>query len=338
MAYLLGVDAGNTKTIALVAQADGVICGAGRSGCGDIYGARSSEHAIRAIEAAIEQALTMAGIGREQLAASAFSAAGADWPEDIAFIGEAMRARHLPAPQVYNDAIGALRAGTLDGCGLVVVVGTGAAVGARHPNGKLWHSSFWQQVGGAGHLAEKALKVIYAAELQMGPSTSLTAAILAHFGMTSVEQVLHALTARATAADFESRFIHPRTGGVARVLLDVAEQGDAVARAIVLDHGHALGDYAIAAARQVGLDCGAAPFPLVLVGGVLRHPSPLLVSAITQQIQARLPMAQPTHAAMEPALGALLLAFDQLHLAPAALQRCREHLSRTQPDVAWFET
>ncbi len=193
-------------------------------------------------------------------------------------------------------------------------------------------------MGGAGHLAQKALQATYAAELQMGSPTALTAAILAHFGMATVEQVLHALTARATAANFESRFIHPRTGGVARVLLDVAEQGDSVARDIVLAHGKALGEHAIAAARRVGLDRCNAGFPLVLVGGVLRHPSALLVSAVVQQVQAVLPMAHPSRDTLEPALGALLLAFDQLNLLPVALQAIRANLLRTQPDDAWFDT
>ena len=39
MQYVLGVDGGNTKTIALVAALDGTILGAGRGGCGDIYNA-----------------------------------------------------------------------------------------------------------------------------------------------------------------------------------------------------------------------------------------------------------------------------------------------------------
>src|SRR6185312_1179927 len=38
MSYVLGVDAGNTKTVALVARLDGTVVGAGRAGCGDIYG------------------------------------------------------------------------------------------------------------------------------------------------------------------------------------------------------------------------------------------------------------------------------------------------------------
>src|SRR2546426_11971918 len=42
MHYVLGVDGGNTKTIALVASLDGAILGAGRGGCGDIYNAPTS--------------------------------------------------------------------------------------------------------------------------------------------------------------------------------------------------------------------------------------------------------------------------------------------------------
>jgi N-acetylglucosamine kinase-like BadF-type ATPase len=44
--YLLGVDGGNTKTIALVARSDGAIVGAGRAGCSDVYGAASEEAAL----------------------------------------------------------------------------------------------------------------------------------------------------------------------------------------------------------------------------------------------------------------------------------------------------
>ena len=42
MQYVLAVDGGNTKTIALVAALDGTILGAGRGGCGDIYNSRAN--------------------------------------------------------------------------------------------------------------------------------------------------------------------------------------------------------------------------------------------------------------------------------------------------------
>ena len=60
MSLVLGVDGGNTKTVALVAQADGTVVGAGRAGCADIYGAVSPEAAIDAVAGAAQSALEAA--------------------------------------------------------------------------------------------------------------------------------------------------------------------------------------------------------------------------------------------------------------------------------------
>src|ERR1041385_6682920 len=73
MKFVLGVDGGNTKTLVLIARDDGVILGAGRAGCSDIYSASSVNAAIGEIEGAVEAALTKAGIQPSELAAGAFS-------------------------------------------------------------------------------------------------------------------------------------------------------------------------------------------------------------------------------------------------------------------------
>src|SRR5215207_8247762 len=113
MDLVLGVDGGNTKTLALVARGDGVIIGTGRAGCGDIYGATSLAAAIAEIEHAVHAALTEAGIQSTELSAGAFSLAGADWPEDFRLLEDAMRARGYGQNiRIVNDAIGALRAGS----------------------------------------------------------------------------------------------------------------------------------------------------------------------------------------------------------------------------------
>jgi N-acetylglucosamine kinase-like BadF-type ATPase len=41
MEYVLAVDGGNAKTVALVARKDGTILGTGRAGYADIYGVES---------------------------------------------------------------------------------------------------------------------------------------------------------------------------------------------------------------------------------------------------------------------------------------------------------
>lgn len=323
---MLGIDTGNTKTVALVATLQGEVKGYARRGCGDIYGTETSE-ALRAINEAGNEALHNAGVNTSHFAATVLSAAGADWPEDFALIAGSAKANGLGAsPIVVNDAIGGLRAGSPDGTGVVVACGSGAAVGARSRDGRIWHGSFWQGVQGAGELAEKTLRAVYRAELGIAPATSLTDAVLHHFNTDSVEAVLHLLTALGQP--------HPNTRSLSRVLMNVADAGDPVAQRIVIEQGHGLGDYALVAARKTGqMD---SPFHLVLTGGVLRHTSPLLRNAIIARVQEDAPFAQPIRSEMEPAFGAVMLALEAARVVID--EGVRERLRTTAPPFAFFET
>ncbi len=328
MKLVLGVDGGNTKTLALVGRENGEIIGTGRAGCGDIYGAISPSAAIAEIEGAVEAALTKAGLQPDALTASVFSLAGADWPEDFKLLEDAMRDRSYGQNiLVVNDAMGALRAGSPDGTGVVVACGTGAAVGARGPDGRTWHSSFWQLVQGGDELSKRALQAVYRAELGIDPPTMLTEPILIAFGARTVEEVLH----QQTACDMpRPRHLRP----LVRPLFDAAESGDHAARQIVIAHGKALGDYASVAARKVGLL--EESFPLVLTGGVLRHPSPLLRDALVERVREAAPRVRPIQSRFEPAAGAVLLALElaRIDTDVPLLQR----LEKTLPGAAFFAT
>lgn len=296
--FVLGVDGGNTKTVALVANTDGVIVGAGRGGCSDIYGASSFESAIAEIEAAVKAALPE-GASTSDIATAVFSLAGADWEEDKADLSVAL-GRLVPcaAVTVINDAIGALRAGTPDGVGVSVVVGTGGCVGAGGPDGRQWHSSWWALDTGAWAIGGDALRAVYGAELGIGPPTALSKAALDLFGGADVEDVLHAFTRRGGRDAWDSALLAPS-------VLRLALAGDEVALTIMRDHGSKLGAVARVAADKVGL---GAPFPLVLLGGVLRGEGSEL---LTREITACLPGATPVRPAHEPVAGALLAALDR---------------------------
>jgi N-acetylglucosamine kinase-like BadF-type ATPase len=326
VSYLLGVDGGNTKTVALVADLDGRILGAGRAGCADIYAA--GEGAFTALATAINAALQAAGLRAEQLAVGVFSMAGADWPEDFALLQNTLQQRGFGRKIiVVNDALGALRAGSPDGYGVSVVCGTGIATGARSPDGRFWHSSFWQEMNGAGFLGHEVLRSVYRAELGIDPPTALTAQVLAHYGLASVEQLLHGFTARQPQ----------RPGSIAslaRVLLDAAQAGDATACRLVQQHGTTMGEYVLVAARKVGLN--ALPFHLVLAGGVFRHDCNLLIEAVLAHIRAGAPAVRPRHSPFEPVVGALLLAFDALELPVDAARLA--YIAATLPEAELFLT
>jgi N-acetylglucosamine kinase-like BadF-type ATPase len=336
MQYVLGVDGGNTKTIAVVAALDGTILGAGRGGCGDIYNAAPGTEwpepaaaAVANIEYAVVSALQAAHVDASDLVTGVFSMAGADWPEDFDYLQTAMQARGFGrAIFVQNDALGVLHAGAADDIGVSVVCGTGAATGARGPDGRTWHSSRWQdQTQGGEHLSRKTLDAVYRSQLGIEPPTTLTQRVLDFFHLDTVEEVLHHFTGRIKREPASA-------DGLTPLLLDEAQSGDSVALSVVREHGEALGNYAVAAARYVGLE--GMPFTLVLAGGVFRHPSSLLAETIIERVRITSPAVRPTRSRFEPIIGVL---FSALSAADVAIDGALlANLIPTMPDASLFAT
>jgi N-acetylglucosamine kinase-like BadF-type ATPase len=303
--WVLAVDGGNTKTLAIVAGADGRVRGRGRSGCADIYNAASPERALDAIETAARAALAEAGAQGAAVESAVFSLAGADWPEDFVLLERGLRRRlDLPTtPLVVNDALGALRTGAPDWSGIAVVSGTYNAVGARHPDGRVFHLGFWPDGAGGRHLAVAGLRAVYRAELGMGPPTILTERALALWGAPDPITLLYEFTRRGGVAEEEQDRLAP-------LLLDAADAGDAVAQDIVAAAGRVLGEQARASAQRVGL--GLDGTRVVLTGGVFTHPTERLAAAT----MAELPGAVSVRHGPPPVAGALLLALDRIGAAP----------------------
>jgi N-acetylglucosamine kinase-like BadF-type ATPase len=304
---LLGVDGGNTKTIALVARRDGTVLGAGTAGCADIHNARSPEHGLDEVVRASSSALEAAGARAGDLAAAAFSLAGADWPEDFVFLraGLAERLELVDEPLVVNDAIGAIRSGTDDWVGVAAICGTGGAIGARNARGEIFHLGFWPDGTGAGTIGSEGLAAVWRAGVGVGPETSLTGRALERWDSPDPITLLHEFTRIGGRGE-----THIERSQFAGAVLDEAAAGDPVAHAIVERVGGHLGDYARVCAEQTG-QLGS-PFVLVLAGGVLRHSSTLL----RESILARVPGAAPVYPTVEPVAGAVLLAADRAGVRP----------------------
>ncbi len=310
MQCVLGVDGGNTKTLALVAALDGTILGAGRGGCGDIYNAEvtlespdAASAALVNIAYAVQSALGAAQVQASDLIAAVFNMAGADWPEDFALLRAGLTARGFGRSiSVQNDALGVLHAAVSSSTGVSLICGTGGAIGARAPDGRTWHSSHWQdEVQGSHQLGQRTLVAVYRSELGIEPPTSLTARVLDFFRLNSVEEVLHLFTSRERGAPDHIDLLTP-------ILLDEAQAGDRVAQRVVQAHGRALGEYVLAAARQVGIE--GTDFTLALAGGVFRHPSSTLLDAIMEQVRQTSPGVRPLRCRFEPVIGVLCAALE----------------------------
>lgn len=316
----MGVDGGNSKTLAVIATGDGRILGWGRGGGSNIYLGENS--AVRELTRATNGALAAAGVASAQIALAVYCLSGADWANDFAFWQETLT-RQAAAQRILiiNDALGALRVGSPDGTGVAVVCGTGTGTAARNVRGESWYSGAWQRVQGAFDLGQRALRAIVEAELGIAPPTSLTQNALELFGKTSVEGLLESLTQR-------------RRSGVLFVtrltlcLTQQAEKGDPVAHSILRQHGLDLGGYAVYAARRMGF--ASTEFNLVTAGSVLAH-SAVLREALVERVRQDYRCTHyPSRA--EPVIGALLLALDTDDTFDNVTRL--ENIAETMPPIA----
>jgi N-acetylglucosamine kinase-like BadF-type ATPase len=301
---LLGVDGGGTKTIALVADGSGNVLGAGRSGSSDIHN-EDPQVAVANVEAAAREAMDVARVRPLDVGSVVFGLCGADWPEDVAYYADALQPRLGldRKPVVTNDAFNSLRAGTTDGVGVALVLGTGGAVAARGPDGQTWFSGERMERSGAGEFGRWAYDLVIRSEYGSGPRPGFLEAALATFDVESVEAMVNVIT-RTDGLGYRS------VARLAPVLLDAGHAGDVDAERMLRDHANDLGGYVRRAAERVGL--GDDGVVVVLAGGVFRHHG----SDLREAIAAALPGYDVASTAMEPAYGAVLMAADGLSLRP----------------------
>jgi N-acetylglucosamine kinase-like BadF-type ATPase len=201
-----------------------------------------------------------------------------------------------------NDGFAALRLATGSGQGVGVTCGTWAAVASCGADGSTWYSGQWMpRTSGARGLGEGALLAACRAELAIEPS-SLLEQVLALYGAETAGSLLESFTRRENPRPAADEAL------AARLVLDEAERGDSVATRLLDEQASLLADYALVAATKTGL--AESAFPIVLTGGVLRHPSPLLADLFSQKVRAAAPGARPIREHAPPVVGAAVLALE----------------------------
>ena len=304
---LIGVDGGNTKTVALVATPDGTVVGRGRSGCSDIHNAPSVEVALDAMAAACQDALFEAGIAASDVSAACFNLAGADWPEDFDLLRRAIpELVGLPqAPLVVNDAIAPIRAGTADGAGVSVVCGTFGTTAARNRDGHTYHVGFWPDRTGARGLGQRRP----GGGLAIGapPRSGDRADSSGHSRCTARRRRWSCCTASPGAVAGRSR----TRSGWRRLYWTRRRR----ATRWQPRSSPTMGAYWAARREPARMRSGcwtARGSRSCLTGGVFHNPSAVLSDAIL----SNLPEADPVPLHHAPVIGALLLAFDEAGLDP----------------------
>lgn len=319
----LAVDAGNSKTVALIVDQAGAVRGRGRGGRGDIYGAASIDIAEQAVFGAVKAALTEAGAETGDIRSAAFRLAGVDYPEDAEFWDEriADRLAGLGGWSVKNDGFASLRLLDGTGVGVSITVGTGPAVAARSADGREQCSGWYvfDDLGGQG-LGHNALKAACLSWMGLGPESRLADALCAMYDAPDPGELRHQFTRRFGAL--------PETElwKSSRLVLALAAEGDSVAERIVADQSAAFIRYAGWCATRVGSDIRSGELPVLLNGSVVTSEHPAMRDALIKELRRVAPAAQVTIAHASPLHGVVLdaLAEGGVDTTPELTARVRD--------------
>ncbi len=298
MRYVVGIDAGGTKTVGLLADETGAVVAEARGIGANLQ--TDGELQVEKVFAEIMETLS----SHHPVSAVCLGIAGVDRPHDESVIRSILRRLgHRETARVVNDGAIALVAGAPGRVGVVVLAGTGSICYGADRNGRTARAGgygFLLADEGSGYwLGHQSLRAAVRATDGRGPETRLQGLIFEALGVTSVAELIPRV--------YEKGLPKYRIAALASLVQIAYDEGDAVAVTLIDAAGRELGLAARSVARQLQL--GDDPYPVVLAGGVFKG-CPSVLDSLTRQLE--LPAARPAVLTVEPACGAVALALDLL--------------------------
>ena len=299
--HVLGIDAGGTKTVCLLADAQGAIVSEGRGAGANLHTAGEL-----AVEKVLHEAME-AAIGKRAItpAAICLGIAGVDRDDEARTVRAIMRRiGYKSRVLVVNDALIGLVAGARDEPGIAINAGTGAIVYGRNAAFEAARAGGWgHMIGdeGSGYwIGRESLAAVMRASDGRGPETRLTSDILAHLNVDD--------ESRLPRIVYDRELPRGSVAALGPIVQRVAAQGDAVAMRIL----ERAADELVLAARSVAtrLEMRGDAFTFYLAGGVFRV-VPWLADELPRRLLEVAPRAQAQLLTEEPAVGAVWLALAE---------------------------
>jgi N-acetylglucosamine kinase-like BadF-type ATPase len=296
---ILGVDGGQTSTVALLATRAGEILARGQGGpANHIHEPGGMERMQRALRDAVHTAFNQAGIAPLAVESVCFGmTGGAELVPEVA--PKFLAAQNLSA---VHDVVTALAGASLASSGIVVIAGTGAIAYGRRADGREAKADGWGYLmgdeGSAYDIGLQVLRAAAQAEDKRGVDTLLR---------NSVPRFWHkANLAEVRAALYSDEMTRADIAGLSWVAYCAAENGDQVAQEILANAGRRLAQSAASVIKSLAVD-SLTVYP---TGGVFRagqwvldpFAASLKLSSLNTEVR------QP---AFPQVVGALLLAQQQ---------------------------
>jgi N-acetylglucosamine kinase-like BadF-type ATPase len=278
---VIGVDGGNTKTLAAACDLNGEVRGVGRGGCSNWEGS-GADGAAQVITEAAQEALEMSGASMGDVVGAHMGLAGVDWPDDPDRMRGPLEKAGWGCPlALENDAFLPLRASAPEGHGIAASAGTGICCGIIHPDGDQFFYGAFTDLGGGTDINPKTIQAVLREEDGRGEPTALTPALLEATGHSSVTELAYDIHRRGNWV--------PKTV-TDPVLFTCAAEGDPVAVGIVTDFGREL---ALCVANLIRRYELAQEAPAVVAGGSLfMRTGPLLFRVFREDVVKIAPRAR----------------------------------------------
>nr|WP_285860464.1 MULTISPECIES: BadF/BadG/BcrA/BcrD ATPase family protein [Paenibacillus] len=313
--YYLGVDGGGSKTYAVITDEHGHVIGVGRGGNGNHQ--KNRREAELSLKQAVTEALGAAKLTEEQIEFAWFGLAGADRESDFHILRPIIAGLGLPRTEISCDTWIALRAGTEESHGVVLICGSGVNCSGKNRTGDTFQCGGFGyrfgDFGGGYDLSVEVFRTVIRSYEGREKVTALSEKLIDLLGYSSVAELRD---------DFLDHSRHLPIGA-AELLFEAAEEGDAVAIRLLEKQGEELGLAAVATIHQ--LNMSEDSFQLVLAGSLLTKGDRLGIirSAIEQKVKQIAPKGTLTILDREPVVGAVILAMERsrVHIHSELLER-----------------
>jgi N-acetylglucosamine kinase-like BadF-type ATPase len=297
--YFLGVDGGQSSTLALIGDASGRVIGVGRGGPCDHVGAPEGQAKfIHAMNACLQSACTQAGLTPRSVHFASACLGFSGGPSGK----EAILSQVLSSDRtiVTDDARIALTGATAGEPGVIVIAGTGSIAFGRSASGQTARAGGWGYLfgdeGGGFYIVRQALRAALRWEEGWGTPTALHSALLHASGARDINDLMHRC--------YTPEFPRARVAAYAKLVDEAAVNGDASAREILHESAQQLALLA-ASVRQQLFGAGES-VRMAYVGGVFRSRILLARFQDLVELEAGTEVSPPQYG---PAAGALLEAY-----------------------------
>lgn len=285
MSGVIGLDIGGSKTHG-VRLADGQVVAEALAGSANLA-------SVGAAEAGRQLDVLLNRLGRDGVTAVCAGAAGADTAEGAGRLRELVAAK-VPGARlsVVHDTALVLAAAGVDE-GVAVISGTGSVAWGRRQDGTQVRAGGWGYLlgdEGSGYWVGREAVRHALARLDRGePADRLTQQLAADCGVQRPGQLL------------DHFYAHPERrywAGRARVVFELAGDGDAAANRIIATAATALATLAVHVAARLDL-----PGPVILAGGLAVH-QPMLQAQVRSHLadqgitDLRVLLRDPVHGAV----------------------------------------